>query len=399
MEIIQQILDAILELLGLKPKKDAKKALPAKEAAKKKGDAGAAQLSADDKAKIKAQAVQGLEDVEGEENIKVHGTGDDAKVLESRDGADLVEEDGEVQWVNRVDDQVPRGSWKDEWGPLGGKGPDTLETFCFHEMVFDHTRSTDPRLAEQKLQELGYRDAGHWFRVRATVVAHYATPSGPNAGDGVFDTQEYMTAGLKAAARKTKSEQDALVAGNPELLAPIEGVTVETYAQIAARQAQGLDQAGLVALVAQHGLDLATWEKASSGWNDRMSKDTTATIATIYGKAFMGAGQGQFGATAQSVSNYAYTGTAAQGAEPMPFERVCEIQGAMQAWSATGQDVNAMLASTFQMNAAEFSAAHTWWLTQLTADMAKFPVYTEKVDAYAKKYEGGAAKAGADVDF
>lgn len=389
MQIIQDIINAILQALGLAPKPDAKK-LPAKDAAPK-------QLSKEDKAKIKAQAVQGLDEVEGAENIKVHGTSDDAKVLESRDGADLVEEDGEVQWVNRVDDGVPRESWKDEWGPLNGKGPTTLEDFCFHEMVFDHTRSTDPRLAEQKIQELGYRDAGHWFKVRATVVKHFAVPHGPNVGDGVFSSQEYMDAGLKASHRKLQMEQQATVAANPELLAPIEGVSVEMYAQIAARQAQGLDQAALAALVAQHGLDLATWEKASSGWNDRMSKDTTATIATIYGKAFMGAGQGQFGGAAQAVSGY--DGTKAGGGEPMPFERVCEIQGAIQAWSATGQDVNGMLAQTFQMNAAEFSAAHTWWLTQLMADMSRFTVYNDKTAEYQKKYEGGVQKAGADVDF
>lgn len=386
MEIIGQIIEAILQALGLSSKK--KDAVPAK---------SPKQLSDADKQKIAAQAVKGLEEVEGAENISVHGTSDSARVLESRDGADLVEEDGEVQWVNRVDDDVPRASWKDEWGPLGGKGPSTLEDFCFHEMVFDHTRSTDPQLAEQKLQELGYRDAGHWFKVRATVVAHFARSSGPNVGDGVFDTQEYINAGLKASHRKLAMEQQATVAANPELLAPIEGVSVEQYAQIAARQAQGLDQAGLMALLAQQGLDLATWEKASGGWNDRMSKDTTATIATIYGKAFMGSGQGQFGATAQSVSSY--SGTAAAGAEPMPFERVCEIQGAMQAWSATGQDVNGMLASTFQMNAAEFSAAHTWWLTQLMADMGRFNDYNAKIESYQKKYEGGVAKAGADVDF
>jgi hypothetical protein len=83
----------------------------------------------------------------------------------------------------------------------------------------------------------------------------------------------------------------------------------------------------------------------------------------------------------------------------MTLDRCCEIQGAMQAWSATGQDVNAMLQSTFQMNAAEFSAAHTWWLTNLTANMARFPEYTAKCDAAQKKYEGGVQKAGADVDF
>ncbi len=384
MSIIQQIIEAILSLFGM---------------GSKSGEPQQKSLTASEKQKIKSQAVKGLEDVEGEENISVHGTGADAKVVLHRDGADLVEDEGEEQWVSRVDDDVAPDAWKDVWGPLKGQGPTTLEDFCFHEMVFDHTRSSDPRLAEEKLKELGYDDAGHWFKVRTTVLKHYGAKGGAHIGDYVFSTQEYLNAGMKAHARKLQMEQQAHVAANPELLAPIEGVTVEQYADLAARLAQGLDQQGLLALLAERGLDLASWETASAGWNDRMSKDTTATIATIYGKAFMGAGQGQFGATAQQVAGAAYSGQAAGGAEPIPFEQVCEIQGAMAAWSKTGQDVNALLKSTFGMNAMDFSAAQTWWITQLTADFPRFEVYNRKVDEYEQKYSGGGAKAGADVDF
>lgn len=74
-----------------------------------------------------------------------------------------------------------------------------------------------------------------------------------------------------------------------------------------------------------------------------MSKDTTATIATIYGKAFMQSGQGQYDGAAQSAAATNWDGSAAAGAEPIPFETLCEIQGAMSAWAKTGQDVNALL--------------------------------------------------------
>lgn len=382
MSIIQQIIDAILQMFGMGPKKEP------------------AQLSKADKEKIAKSAVQGLDEVEGAENVHVHGTGEDAKVLEQRDGASLVEEDGEVQWVDRVDTDVPRERWKDEWGPLrGNEGSTTLEEFCLHEMVFDHTRSTDPRGAEKKLQQLGYRDAGHWFKVRATVVKHFAQKTGPNVGDGVFGDQAYIDAGLRAAARKRDLDQAAVVAANPELLSPVEGVTVDMYAQLAARLAQGADQATFLGLLAQHGLDLATWERASGVWNDRMSKDTTATITTKYGQAFMSSGQGQFGAAAQQVAGATATGTAAGGGEPIPFDRNCEIAGAMQAWSETGQDVNAMLAEVFKMNAAEYSAASTWWFTQLTADFKRFDVYNKKVEEYKQRYLAGTKSAGGDIAF
>ena len=66
---------------------------------------------------------------------------------------------------------------------------------------------------------------------------------------------------------------------------------------------------------------------------------------------------------------------------------------------ARGEDVNAMLRSTFDMNAMDQSAAATWWLTQMTADFSKFDVYNKKVEEYKKQYSGGGAKAGADIDF
>jgi hypothetical protein len=382
MTILRQLLDAILELLGLKPKAGAKKSLPAKGATPAPGKRAAAPPPPPEE--------EPEEEPEPESGLRV---------VESRDGADLIEDDEELRWVSRVDTDVPRASWRDVWGPLRGKGPKTLEDFCFHQFVFDQAQATDPRLAERKLQEFGYRDVGQWYRVLATVGTHLGTPHGPNVGDFTFGSQDYLNAVRKASARARGEDHQARVAGDPGLLAPIEGVTVETYARIAARQAQGLDAAGLAALVAQHGLDLATWDRASAGWNDRMSKDTTATIATIYGQAFLGAGQGQFGGAAQAVSNHAYSGAAASGEAPMAFGDMCEIQGAIQAWSATGQDVNGMLASTFRMNAAEFAAVHTWWLTQLAADVSKFETYNARVQAAQRKYEGGGAKAGSDVDF
>jgi hypothetical protein len=189
-----------------------------------------------------------------------------------------------------------------------------------------------------------------------------------------------------------------MAAANPELLAPVEGVTVELYAQIAARIAQGLPQPELMQLLAQHKLDYPTWERASKVWNDRMSKDTTATIATIYGKAFMGSGQGQFGGAAQAAAGTNWNGSAAGGAEPIPFEKVCEIQGAMSAWSKSGKDVNALLKKQFNMVAADWSAANTWWLTQLMADIPRFDVYNKKCGEYEKKY-GESLGSDDDIKF
>ena len=385
MGFITKIIDLILGLLGMKKKAEAL--------------TSGSSLSSHEKARA-ASALQGAEELSGQEHIKVHGTGDDDEVLIRQDGASLVRDadDGTEQWIDTTDKEVAREAWQDVWGPVNGPDDESLVDFLAHQQVFDMERSGDPRAAAEKLTGFGYADVGQFFKVRTTMLKHFADFHGPTLDDCTFQSQRVQSAMLKAGQRYNQMQMDATVAGNPEIVEPIEGVTVELYAQISAKAAQGMTPEQLDQELAQHGLDRPTWDRASAGWMQRMQNDTTATIATIYGKAFQGAGQGQFGAAAQAHAATNYDGTAAAGAEPIPFDKCCEIQGAMQAWSETGQDVNAMLQQTFQMNAADFSAAHSWWLSQLTADLSRFDEYNTKVEAYSKQYKGAAA-APTDQDI
>lgn len=326
----------------------------------------------------------------------------DYKVIVQRHGAALIEDpdDGERIWRNDHNLEVPREQWVDEWGPAG-RGPDdeTLANFLMHKQVFEMACQGDPLEAEQKLTGFGYRDAGHYYQVYGTVMKHFADPHGPNVDDGTFQSQRFMSASMKASQMAHRANMQQTTQADPALIAPVEGVTMETYAQIQA-QATSASPDQFAALLAQHGMDQAKWQRVSNEWNDRMSKDTTHTLVTIYGQAFQSAGTGQFGAAAQAHAATGYDGSAAGGAEPMPFERCCEIQGAIQAWSNTGQDVNAMLAQTFKMNAAEFAGVHSWWLSQLTADMTRFAEYDRLVNHYQAQYSAGAPAApDADLSF
>ncbi len=77
-------------------------------------------------------------------------------------------------------------------------------------------------------------------------------------------------------------------------LEPVEGVSMETWAGGMARVAQGAEQ---VSVIAELGIDGRTWERASAEWSVPTPRDTTATLATVYGRAIRGAGAGPFGAT------------------------------------------------------------------------------------------------------
>src|SRR5690606_28682485 len=109
--------------------------------------------------------------------------------------------------------------------------------------------------------------------------------------------------------------------------APVEGVDLDRWAAAQARVASGgqLDE-----ILATLGIDQACWDRVSAEWNARMARDTTATIATAYGKAFSSSGQGQFGGAA-AAGAAAMTGGSVQGEAPIPLERYVEIQEAQSA--------------------------------------------------------------------
>lgn len=314
-------------------------------------------------------------------------------------GAELIEMngDGHRRWNQRLDLDLPREQWRDEWGPL--RGPSALDDFVFHEQVFDERNRTDPDAAEAALQKHGYAHVGHFYYVRATVLKHYGTPHGPSLHDASFSSQQYMNAVMAAAARKREGEQRAAVAANPGLLAPVEGVDVDTYALLASSAARQIGQDQFLALLAQHRLDVAAWERVNKTWTDRMSKDTTGAIATAYSKAFMSSPQQTYAAAGQAAAATGFDGSAAGGAEPIPFEKFCELSGAMSAWSKTGQDVNALLKARYDMTAVDYSTVSTWWLTQLTANLGRFNEYNQKVAWYEAQIAGAQPKHDQDLTF
>ena len=97
-----------------------------------------------------------------------------------------------------------------------------------------------------------------------------------------------------------KAQQNA--PEDSELLAPVEGVTVESYASCAAAAAQGLPPEQFQQILANHGMDPVKWERVNVEWTDRMSKDASMTIMQFYGNAFQAAARGDFGSAGAAVA-------------------------------------------------------------------------------------------------
>ena len=211
-----------------------------------------------------------------------------------------------------------------------------------------------------------------WMKMRAS-------------GDGAFERMEAQAL-LDTKRDELKQQmQDRLQGELSGEMQPVEGVTLEQWAHIQAAAASGQDVAGILA---SQNIDAGRWQRVSAEWNARMARDTTATIATAYGQAFSGAGQGQFGAAGQaSAASMMTPGAGVEGtAEPFSFERWIEITVAQEAGSAQGQDPAGVLAQ-FGMTAADWGTASGWWSQKFNANaMAMLEDYNRLTAQFRAKY-------------
>ncbi len=216
--------------------------------------------------------------------------------------------------------------------------------------------------------------------------------------------QNAMVAGaMSNAMAQHQNNVNNAVAANPALTAPIEGVTIEQYAQVAAAAAANQAPGAFQQILAQHGMDQAKYDRVAAGWNARMRDDHTYALTTLYGRAFGGAGQGQFGAAgaagAGSLGATAATGVGANvaGGEPCTWEKYNEIGGAQRAWAQSGKDVNAMLKQQFGISAIDWSNMSQYWMARMMTDGQKMMEMNTLQEQWAARY--AAPKADQDLKF
>lgn len=270
----------------------------------------------------------------------------------------------------------------DEWGPLNPhQVQNALEENWVHEQLLSEAMR-EPERYEGLLKALGYRDALQRAMTHKTFMRYYADyMSGP-------DGQQLVTrAAMRAMNERMKYATAAAASGG--IMDPIEDVSLQTYAKLVVKQAGG-NQAEFQQLLAQHQMDMPKWERVSKGWLDRMSRDTSGAIATEYAKAFAGGGQyGGMGAAAadnMAQGQMGLQGPSAAGGEPMSFEKYCEVNGAMQAWTKTGKDISAMLQKYFNMSAMDVSNVGMYWSQKMMADLSMFDTQTRLMAQYEQKY-------------
>lgn len=186
--------------------------------------------------------------------------------------------------------------------------------------------------------------------------------------------------------------------GNKEALAddlaPYKGMSMEQWASINAQLTQGQE---LATLIAAAGLEMPDWDDINAEWNARMNRDTTATIASVYGQAFTGAGQGQFGTAGQAASASMADGFGSEvaGDDPITFEEWIKITEHVNAGAAQGVDSSTIL-SQYNMNPADWGTVGGYWSQKMNSNPMQ---YIGDYQKFQEKYSQQFAAGGSDLEF
>jgi len=264
--------------------------------------------------------------------------------------------------LNGIDWQDPKGIW-------------------IHQFAIEEAQGQG-QTSDQGAQAQGYTDQDHFQTVLAYVQAKWSRLGVNDDGEkDVITDDKFMNAAMEARMGQMAGMQAAAAAADPTLLQPVNGITVEAWAAASAEMSglgANASQAQVAEMLAKHGMDLAAYNGANTGWQAKMQGDTTGVIATKFGEAFTSA-----------------KGVSAGGAEPVSFEKFVEVMAAQEAWAEQGMDVNAQLNAVFSIDAGTYGAWGGYWSPKMATDMALMRQYDQFRDKYLAKYKG----AGMDDDL
>ena len=166
--------------------------------------------------------------------------------------------------------------------------------------------------------------------------------------------------------------QDGPVGSATGALAPIAGITLERYAELAAKMADCDGDLEVCAQIAEReGLDRATWQSAMDGWNARMNDPATAAeVALAYMPLYQHA-LSRYGGERATATYDEYLEMIAMintdlkegDVRPVPFEPMYE---------------------RFGINAPKWSQISTDWVERLNADPALYKRYGDECVARIK---------------
>jgi hypothetical protein len=118
-----------------------------------------------------------------------------------------------------------------------------------------------------------------------------AAPGMIEQGQALGAQAQQMAAAQQAAAQQQAAQAAAVAAvagvstSGPGQLDPIAGVSLQQYAAVSkGLAAYNYDQTKAPLVASQHGIDAASWETATAGWNGRITNDPS--VASAFNTAY-----------------------------------------------------------------------------------------------------------------
>lgn len=221
----------------------------------------------------------------------------------------------------------------------------------------------------------GFQGGGHYEKYKNWAVSNWARQTGESYTDLEFR--------MGAIAReRILAAKTAAMSGAGGALAPVDGVTMEQWAQLQAKIAGGAEPTPLIAAA---GIDAARWAQVSAEWNRRMA--TSGIVAAAYAKAFTQTAVGPYGAAAAQATAAGYGGD--PGPAPVPFELFVEVTEALRAAGKRGQDTTATLAG-FKLRPVDWSNIGAYWNRAMAQSATRYHrMYDELSPGFAAKYGNG----------
>ncbi|MGA2667953.1 MAG: DUF6620 family protein [Ignavibacteria bacterium] len=170
---------------------------------------------------------------------------------------------------------------------------------------------------------------------------------------------------------------------NP-ILDPVEGITLEQWAEVNAKLASGTPAEEAIKSIAA---DMPKWDRVNNEWLTRMRNDTTFTISNKYAAAFNKGASGNLGSGSQV------------SADSFPFEKYIEVMVAQDVLGKQGRDAQDVL-KDFGLTVADYSNISSYWSGKMMSDFSLAAKMAQLDAEFRKKYQSMApGSAHSDIEF
>lgn len=202
-----------------------------------------------------------------------------------------------------------------------------------------------------------------------------------------------MQAGLDAANEMMKQEMDGHIAAAKSggLLDPIQGVSMEDWAAANAKISQGMPLAQVLKVL---GIEKPAWDAVSAEWMERMSRDTTFAISTVYGGAFTNPNIGKF--AAKGAGGAAAPSNDAAAKVKNDFELYVKIMTHQNVGASQGLDAAGIL-KKYGLTINDWSNIGAHWSSKLMSDFTLATRMGELMNKYTAEFSKPGA--GDDISF